>query len=153
VYVNLQDGNVLAEIDPSTDQVVAKYPVGKCRGNHGMALDPQHHRAFLSCEDNDLMTVFDLDKHHSIAYLPIASGPDVIKFDPGLGRIYVACSSGAISVFKQDDPDHYRKLADFSVQRKVHSIAVDTRTHRVYTPEQEENGQPVAKMIVYDAVQ
>jgi hypothetical protein len=34
----------------------------------------------------------------------------------------------------------------------VHSLAVDLKTHRVYTPEQEENGKPVARMIVYDAV-
>ena len=56
------------------------------------------------------MTVFDLDKHLPIAFLPLAGGPDVIKFDPGLGRIYVACYSGAVSVFHQDDPEHYRKL-------------------------------------------
>ena len=42
-----------------------------------------------------------------IASLPLAGGPDVIKFDPGLGRIYVACYSGAISVFHQEDPEHY----------------------------------------------
>src|SRR5438105_1708931 len=47
VYVNLQDQNIFAVIDPATDQVVGRYPVGKCRGNHGMALDPEHHRAFL----------------------------------------------------------------------------------------------------------
>jgi hypothetical protein len=34
----------------------------------------------------------------------------------------------------------------------VHSLAVDASTHRVYTPEQEEDGQPVARMVVYDAV-
>lgn len=48
VYVNLQDENVFAVIDPGTDEVVGRYPVGRCKGNHGMALDPQHHRAFLS---------------------------------------------------------------------------------------------------------
>jgi DNA-binding beta-propeller fold protein YncE len=152
VYVNLQDQNVFAVIDPVSDTVVARYPVGRCRGNHGMALDPEHHRAFLSCEGNNLMAVFDLDKHQSIAFLPMADGPDVIKFDPGLGRIYVACYSGAISVFHQDDPNRYRKIEDFKVQHAVHSLAVDPETHRVYTPEQEENGKPVARMIVYDAV-
>lgn len=152
VYVNLQDRNIFAVIDPSTDEVVGRYSVGRCRGNHGMALDPEHHRAFLSCEENDLMTVFDLDIHQPIAYLPMAEGPDVIKFDPGLNRIYVACYSGAISVFHQDDPEHYRKLEDFKVQHAVHSLAVDPETHRVYTPEQEENGKPVARMAVYEAV-
>lgn len=151
IYLNLQDQNIFAVIDPATDEVVARYPVGRCRGNHGMTLDPAHHRAFLSCEENDLMTVFDLDKHEPIAYLPMASGADVIKFDPGLGRIYVACYSGAISVFEQKDPENYRKLGDVTVAHAVHSLAVDTETHRVYAPEQEESGIPVARMIVFDA--
>ncbi len=152
VYVNLQDRNLLAVIDPATDAVVAKYPVGRCEGNHGMALDPEHHRVFLSCEGNDLMTVFDLYTHAPIAWLPMASGPDVVKFDPGLGRIYVACYSGAISVFHEDDADHYRKIEDYPVQHAVHSIAVDPETHRVYAPEQEENGKPAARMVVFEAV-
>ena len=152
VYVNLQDENIFAVIDPATDLVVGRYPVGRCKGNHGMALDSEHHRAFLSCEGNDLMTVFDLDKHEPVAFLPLASGPDVIKFDPGLGRIYAACYSGAISVFHEDDPDHYRKVEDFRVQHAVHSLAIDPQTHRVYTPEQEEGGKPVARMIVYEAI-
>jgi hypothetical protein len=152
VYVNLQDQNIFAVIDPRTDEVVGRYRVGRCRGNHGMALDVEHRRAFLSCEDNNLMTVFDLEKHVPLAYLPLAGGGDVIKYDPGLRRIYEACYSGAISVFQEDDPDHFRKLEDFLVQKKVHSLAVDTETHRVYAPEQEENGKPAAKMVVYEAV-
>jgi DNA-binding beta-propeller fold protein YncE len=152
VYLNLQDQNIFAVIDPESDQVVARYAVGKCRGNHGMALDVKHRRAFLSCEDNDLLAVFDLEKHVPIAYLPLAGGGDVVKYDPGLRRIYEACYSGAISVFQEEDADHFRKLEDFPVQKKVHSLAVDTETHRVYAPEQEENGKPVAKMVVYEAV-
>ena len=152
VYVNLQDQNIFAVIDPGTDAVVGRYAVGRCKGNHGMTLDAEHRRAFLSCEENNLMTVFDLDKHEPIAYLPLADGPDVIKFDPGLGRIYAACYSGAISVFHEDDPDHYQKIEDYKVQHAVHSLAVDVETHRLYTPEQEENGKPVARMIVYEAV-
>jgi DNA-binding beta-propeller fold protein YncE len=152
VYVNLQDQNIFAVIDPATDTVVGRYPVGKCRGNHGMALDPEHHRAFLSCEENELMTVFDLDKHQPIAFLPVASDPDVIKFDSGLGRIYVACYSGAISIFAEDDPDRYRKLEDFKVQHAVHSLAINPETHMVYAPEQEVDGKPAAKMAVYEAI-
>jgi DNA-binding beta-propeller fold protein YncE len=152
VYVNLQDEDIFAVIDPTSDEVIGRYPVGRCKGNHGMTLDPEHHRAFLACEENDLMTVFDLDKHQPIAFLPMASGPDVIKFDPGLKRIYVACSSGAISVFQMDDPDHFQKLEDFPVQKKVHSLAVDPETHRVYAPEQEADAKAVARMTVYEAL-
>jgi DNA-binding beta-propeller fold protein YncE len=156
VYVNLQDDNTFAVLDPATGTVLAKYPVAGCRGNHGMALDPRHHRAFLSCEGNLRMAVFDLDRHIAIASLPMPAGPDVIKFDPGLGRIYVACSSGFIAVFQQYAPPHqldrYRLLDNIRVQPKVHSLAVDPETHRVYAPEEQENGQGVARMIVYEAV-
>src|SRR2546423_12031120 len=78
VYVNLQEENIFAVIDPATDEVIGRYSVGRCKGNHGMTLDPEHHRAFLSCEENNMMTVFDLEKHEAIAYLSMAEGADVI---------------------------------------------------------------------------
>jgi hypothetical protein len=83
------------------------------------------------------MTVFHLKNHKPIASLLMASRGDVIKFDNGLQRFYVACDSGAISVFQQDDPRHYRKLQDYPVEKKAHSIAVDQARHRVYTPEEQ----------------
>lgn len=55
-------------------------------------------------------------------------------------------------VFHEDDANHYRKIEDFKVQHAVQTLAVDLETHRVYTPEQEEDGKPVARMVVYDAV-
>jgi len=154
VYLNLQDLDMMTVIDPATDKVVTPgYAVAPCKGNHGMALDVEHRRAFLACEGNERMAVLDLDTHKVVTTLPVAADPDVIKYDPGLKRIYVACYSGAISVFQEDDPDHFRKLEDFPVQHKVHSLAIDERTHRLYVPEEEENGKPVARMIVYEPVE
>lgn len=151
VLVNLQDQNQIAEIDPATDTTVGTFSVEPCHSNHGMAIDPEHRRVFLSCEDNDRMTVVDLTTHKVITSLPMGRGADVITYDAGLGRIYVACGAGVISVFQQDDSDHYRKLADVPVAPRVHSIAADPVTHLVYTPEQEEAGKPVARMVVYSA--
>jgi len=152
VYVNLQDDDLVAAIDPATDFVTGRYPVEGCQGNHGMALDPEHRRAFLACQGNNVLVVFNLETHRSIAHVPLPRGADVVKFDPGLGRVYVACSVGAISVIHEDDPDHFRKVEDFPVQRKVHSLEVDLRTHRVYAPEEQENGEPVARLLIFDAV-
>ena len=152
VYVTLRTTNELAEVDPSTDTIVGVYPVEGCRYDHGMAVDSEHHRAFLLCGGNRTMTVFALDSHRAIAHLPLAQGADVIKFDPGLKRAYAACSSGVIGIYQEDDPAHFRKIEDFPVQHLVHSLAVDSATHRVYTPEQSENGVPVARMIVYESI-
>jgi DNA-binding beta-propeller fold protein YncE len=150
VYVNLRRTNEVAEIDPSNDSVVARYPVTGCEHNHGMALDSEHHRAFLLCGGNRTFTVFALDTHKAIAHFPLPAGADVVKFDSGNGRIYAACSSGFISVFQEQAADHFVKVEDFSVQKLVHSLAVDPATHRVYAPEQEEDGKPVARIVVYD---
>jgi hypothetical protein len=152
VYVNLRNTNEVAEIDPATDTLLGKYPVDGCQFNHGMAIDPERQRAFLLCSGNRTFTVFALNTHKSVAHLPMPAGADVVKFDPGLRRIYVACSSGFISVFEEKDADHYQKLQDFPVEKMVHSLAVDLATHRVYAPEQEERGTPVARMVVYEAV-
>ena len=152
VYVNLRSTNEVAEIDPATETVLGIYPVEGCRYNHGMAIDSEHHRAFLLCGGTKTLTVFALDTHKSIAHFPLPAGADVVKFDPGLGRIYAACSSGFLAVIQAVDADHYRKLEDFAVQKMVHSLAVDTATHRVYAPEQQENGERVSRMIVYEAI-
>lgn len=152
LYVNLQDQNTLAVIDAGTDAVEARHRVDGCRGNHGMAIDPEHHRAFLSCEGNNALAIFDLDARRAIAHLPMARGADVVMFDPGLGRVYVACSSGAISVFQVDDPMHVRKLEDFAVEPRIHSLAVDLRTHRLYAPAEQENRRPASKMFVFEPV-
>jgi hypothetical protein len=152
VYVNLQDENIFAVIESGDGRGDRPQSGRTLQRKPWHDLDPEHHRAFLSCEENNLMTAFDLDKLEPIAFLSMADGPDVIKFDSGLQRIYVACYSGAMSVFHQDDPQHYRRLEDFKVQHAVHSLAVDPETRCVYAPEQEENGKPVVRMVVYEAV-
>ena len=153
VWVNLRNANQIAEIDPQKDAVAARYRVAGCDFNHAMAIDAKNRRAFLLCVGNSVFTVFDLEKHRAIAHIPLPEGADDVKFDPVLRRIYVACESGTITVIQEEDADHFRKLEDFSVQKGVHTLEVDTETHRVYTPEAEENGRPVCRMIVYEAVQ
>jgi hypothetical protein len=150
VYVNLRSTNEVAEIDPASDTVAGRYAVEGCQHNHGMAVDSEHHRAFLLCSGNRTFTVFGLDTHKTIAQFPLPQGADVVKYDPGLGRAYAACSSGWISIIQEQDANHFRKIEDFPVQKLVHSLAVDTATHRVYAPEQEEDGKPVARIIIYE---
>ena len=136
VYVNLQDQNIFAIIEPATDKVIGRYSVGRCKGNHGMALDPEHHRAFLACEENNLVAVFDLDKHAAIAFLRLADGPDVIKCDAGLAE-FMSPATAAPLPFSMKTIRITIESSRISVFNTVHSLAIDTATHRVYAPEQE----------------
>jgi DNA-binding beta-propeller fold protein YncE len=151
IYVNLRSTNEIAVIDPATDSVADTYEVPGCQYNHGMAVDSDHHRAFLLCGGNRTLTVLALDTRAALDHFPLPQGADVVKYDSGLGRAYAACASGFISVIQEDDPQHFRKLEDFPVQKLVHSLAVDSSTHRVYAPEQQEDGIPVARIVIYEA--
>jgi len=152
VYASLRSTNRIAEIHPATDRVVATYSVGRCDFNHGLALDAASRRAFLLCVGNNLFTVFALDEHRAIAYIPLPEGADDVAFDPVLRRIYVTCESGAISVIQEDDAEHFRKLEDFAVAPGIHTLAVDVTTHRLYAPEAEEGGRPVSRILVFAPV-
>src|SRR4051812_23308391 len=152
ILLNLQDRNTIAEIDPAKDEQVAQYPVEGCKGNHGMAIDSERRLAFLVCEDNNVLAVFSLESHKTIASLALPEGGDVVAYDAGLRRIYVACYSGFISIIQEDDAKHFRKLADMPTEKKVHSLTVDAVTHRVYVPEQEVDGKPGARIAIYEAV-
>jgi hypothetical protein len=77
-------------------------------------------------------------------------GADVVKFDAGLRRAYAACSSGFISIIQEGDPEYFRKLEDFPIKPLVHSLALDSPTHRLYGLEQEEDGHPVARIVIYE---
>jgi hypothetical protein len=81
----------------------------------------------------------------------MAEGGDVIAYDPGLRRIYVACSSGFISVYQEDDAQRVRKLGDVPLEKKIHSLAVDVNSHKLYVPEQEAGGKPAARIAIFEA--
>jgi hypothetical protein len=97
------------------------------------------------------MTVFDLGKHEPIAFCPWLMVPDVIKFDPGLQQFTKPVTAalflrlaGAIRTMSAKN----RGLQ--SSPRGAYSRG-GSRSRPGVPTEQEENGKPVARMVVYEA--
>jgi len=136
----------VVEIDRANDAVLGTHPVEGCRYHHGMALDSAHHRPFL-CNGTKMPAVCSGlpqgNRPPSAASWSRRSGVSS-WLGSHLRRVF-----RFIAVSHQDDAEHYRKLEDFPVQKMVHSLVVDTVTHRVYAPEEQENGQRL-RMVVYD---
>ncbi len=152
MYMNLKDQNSLAVFKPEKDEVEAEFSVDLCKGNNGIAIDPNLHLVFLACEISHTVAIFDEIQHKIIAEITTAPGIDGIVYDPGLKRIYAACDSGAITVIQVEDATHFHKLEDFKTSDKIHSIAVSTESHRVYLPESVDTGTPVTSLITFEAV-
>jgi DNA-binding beta-propeller fold protein YncE len=100
----------------------------------------------------DFTTDVDMTLMKVVKKLPTEAKPDGSTYAAPFHKLYVTDERGAIAVFQMDDADHYRKLEGFPVEKRVHTLAIDQATSRVYAPEQEEAGKPVARMVVYDAV-
>src|SRR5256712_6511837 len=147
VIVAVQTANQLAVIDPATATIVRRITFDKAvRYPHGFYIDAPHRLAFISGQESGTLGVLDLRTLQLRQVLPIGSDPDVLAFDPALGRLYVAAESGIVAVFAERDGS----LAQLGWYRapKAHSVAVDPATHRVYLPLADVSGHPVLRVLV-----
>lgn len=147
LFVNVQTRDDLAEIDPQTDKIVARYPLPGAQGNHGLLIDPATHLAFIACEDNDKLLVFDMRDKRVIASFDVGADPDVLSMDPGLHRVYVAGEKGVVSVFGVARGE-VTKIGEGFVGDNAHVVAVDPVSHRVYFPLKDVGGHPRMRVMV-----
>src|SRR5438477_10085804 len=95
VIVAVQTANQLAVIDPATAAIVRRVTLDKAvRYPHGFCIDAPHRLAFIAGQESGTLGVLDLRTLQLRQVLPIGSDPDVLAFDPSLGRLYVAAESG-----------------------------------------------------------
>ena len=70
----------------------------------------------------------------------------MLAFDRDLKLLYVACESGGESLFHSANGSQ-SKVADIEVGPNSHTVAVDSRTHKVYFPLKNLNGSPVLRIM------
>lgn len=147
IFVTVHRQNQLAEIDPTKDQLVARYAIAGCSEPHGLLIDSEHRLAFVVCEDNAKLAVFDLEAKKMMAVHSVGADPDVLAFDKGFGRLYVSAESGIITIFDEHGRN-LEKVGEGFFAPNAHSVAVDSNTHRVYLPLQNVGGKPVLRIAV-----
>lgn len=76
----------------------------------------------------------------------VGNGPDVLAFDSEKYLLYVTCESSTISIFNVARPT-IQKLAEGVLAGGAHTTAIDSTTHRVFLPLQEENGKPLLRIM------
>ena len=130
IYQNIKSNNTVQVIDPDTNKVEKTFDTAPATGPHGLAIDGKTQRLFTA-GNNGKLVVIDLKTGKSIANVDIKKGVDQIAFDRGNQRIYCACQ-GAISVVQETD-DGVKLLGDVTTPKGSHTIAVDNKTHAVWT--------------------
>jgi DNA-binding beta-propeller fold protein YncE len=146
IYSNVQSLDQLVAIDPRFDRIVARFPLKGGKHPHGLLIDSARRLAYVACDEDSKLLVFDLNKERVAQDFPVGKAPDVLSFDPGSGRLYVASESGTLSIFRVLGST-LKKEGDLFIAPGAHSVAVDPESHRVYLPLPNIKGRPVLRVM------
>jgi len=132
VYVNIEDKSEIAVFDPKTLVVEARWPLAPCEEPSGLAIDAVHHRLFAGCS-NKTMAIVDMRTGKVVASPAVGAGVDAAGFDPATQLAFTSNGEGSITVVHEDTPDKYTVVETAPTQRGARTMAVNPKTHRLYT--------------------
>lgn len=146
ILVAVHETNELVSIDPASATIVGHHPLPGIESPHGIALDVKARLAFVAGEENNKLALVDLTSMKLLATYPVGKDPDVLAFDPGLGRLYVSAESGTVTVFGVGQGKTLTPLGTMFMPH-AHTVCVDPETHLVYFPLENVNGHPILRIM------
>jgi YVTN family beta-propeller protein len=151
IFVNLPGSRKIAVVDRKTGRVLQSWGTGGPLANYPMALDEQDHRLFIVARLPARLIVLDTDSGKQIASLSAIGDCDDIFFDPHLHRIYATGGEGGISVFQQQDADHYKEMNRIRTVSGARTGYFSSDLDKLYVAVRKHGSVP-AEIRVYDPV-
>jgi DNA-binding beta-propeller fold protein YncE len=133
VYVNLEDKSEVAVIDLKTHKVTARWPIAPGESASGMAIDADHHRLFLGC-DNKKMVMLDSASGKVLAEVPIGAGVDANAFDPGLQLAFSSNGEDGTVTIAREAGEKLNVIQTLKTVVGARTMALDPVTHNIYLP-------------------
>jgi DNA-binding beta-propeller fold protein YncE len=134
IFVNNPAKNEVDIINRKTRAIQAVWPVHMASKNVAIAFDARTHRIFVGCRSGKIV-VLDSRTGKELQTLDIGKGIDDLIFDPASRRIYASCGAtpGAIYVYQQQSPDHYKLLAAVPSAPGAKNEVLVPQLHRYFT--------------------
>jgi DNA-binding beta-propeller fold protein YncE len=152
IYVNLPGSRKVAVVDREAHSVVTSWGMGLTLGNYAMALDEADHRLFVVSRVPARLVVMDTATDKVVQKLAAVGDCDDIFWDGSRKRIYATGGDGAISVFEQQDPDHYREMARVPTVKGARTSFFSPDLGRLYVAVRRQ-GSAVAQIQVFSVGQ
>ena len=131
LYVNIEDKSQIQRVDTNSGKIDATWPIKVCEGPHGLAIDNESHRLFVSCVNSKLVVVSAIDGS-VVSILPIGKHTDAAAYDGRTKRVFSSNGEGTLSVIQQDGADRYRALGEVSTQLGARTMAIDSQSGRIF---------------------
>jgi DNA-binding beta-propeller fold protein YncE len=140
LFINLVDSGEIAEVDAKALSVKTTFSAKPCQRGYGAAFDAAHRRLFVACQGAmPVGVVINADTGKVVASMPIGGGSDGVAYDAGTGDVLFTCRdsgdgmSGVVNIFHEDSPDTYTKVADVKYMYGARTIALDPKTHHIFS--------------------
>jgi YVTN family beta-propeller protein len=131
IWVNIEDTHQITEIDAAAMKVTRSFTLDGCEDPSGMAIDPKAMHLFSVC-GNKVMAISDAKAGKLIATVAIGEGADGAGFDPGSGLAFSSNGEGTLTVVSEKGGKF--EVATVATERGARTMAIDTRTHKIYMP-------------------
>jgi YVTN family beta-propeller protein len=134
IYVNIEDTSEVAVIDIKSHKVVNRWPIAPGQTATGMAIDLEHHRLFLGC-DNKKMVMMDSTTGKVVTTVPVGAGVDACNFDPATQLAFSSAGEdGTTTIAKETSPDKLTVVQDLKTVVGARTMTLDPETHNIYLP-------------------
>jgi DNA-binding beta-propeller fold protein YncE len=131
IYANIEDKSEIVQLDPQALKVKKIWPLSPCEEPSGLAIDEETRRLFSVCS-NKKMAIVNADSGQVVATVAIGEGPDAAAYDPGSKLAFSSNGEGTLTVVRQDGADKYTVLANVPTEKSARTMALDTKTHKIY---------------------
>ncbi len=132
IFVNNEDKSMVYTINSNTLQVEQKWSIAPGEEPSGLAFDKVNNRVF-SVTDK-LMVISDTKNGKVVTTVPIGENVDGVVFDPEKKRAYSSNGDGTVTVVQEVTANEFKIVETIASQRGARTIAINTKTHRLYLP-------------------
>jgi DNA-binding beta-propeller fold protein YncE len=147
LFVNLPESRKVAVVDRAKELLVTTWGTGGALSNYPMALDEDDHRLFIVCRLPARLVVLDTKSGKVIENLPAIGDSDDVFYDSARKRIYATGGEGGISVYQQENADHYRKITKLSTVKGARTSFFSPDLRELFVAARRQGSRPAAILV------
>ncbi len=144
IYVNLPKSRKVAVVDREKHTIIGTWRTGMAFANYPMGLDEADHRLFVVTRFPARLLVFDTNTGKIVQSLSATGDCDDVFYDQARKRIYASGGEGAISVFEQQGPDHYKESARIKTVKGARTSFFSSDLDRLFLAVRRQGSQSAA---------
>jgi DNA-binding beta-propeller fold protein YncE len=144
IYINSENTDEVVVFDPKSLEVKKRFPIGVAKTPTGLAYDAKNNRLFIACRNEPKFVVMDATNGKVMGSYAIGSRVDFAAFDPDARLIFFSCGDGTLTIYRQKSADDYEDAGAVKTQPSAKTMALDTKTKKIFLPAAEYEEIPAA---------